>query len=84
MKYVVYQRRMAIDALKTKAMLMAMLGNGEGAQKVAEQYFELAVPMSKEVKEVKKVRDEQMLTAMEKMGPLRLRDGKLVATGPVP
>lgn len=77
LKYVVYQRRMGIEAIKTKAMLLAMLGNAEGAATAAQEYFELIMPTTQEAAEQKKVRERAMLERLEKMGPLRYAGGRL-------
>lgn len=78
MRYIVYQRRLLVEALKTKAMLYAMLGEAEPASKAAKDYFEVAFPTSKDEIARATSHREKALADLERMGPLRLVNGKLM------
>lgn len=82
LKYVVYQRRLLVEALKTKAMLYAMLGEADRASQAAKEYFDMAFPVSKEAAEQARARKEKALADIEKMGPLRMVNGKLTSSPP--
>lgn len=73
MKYMVYQRRLMLEALKNKAMLLAMVDNKEASAKVAESYIEMAIPASKLVKQQRELAVQQQMEEIEKMGPQQAR-----------
>jgi len=79
LKYAVYQRRTLIDAMKTKAMILAALNQGEKAADAAQRYFELILPSTRASKAEKEQRSEAVLRSIEELGPLRLKGGKLIA-----
>jgi len=70
MKFFVYQRRMLMDALKTKAMFLAMMGNGEAAAKAAGEYMEMAVPITVESKLEHQASLDARMNEIAKMAPL--------------
>lgn len=72
LKFVVYQRRLLADALKTKAMLYALLGDGDRASSVAREYFSVAFPVPKDVELRDELRREEMLAELEALGPLKV------------
>jgi hypothetical protein len=53
LKYAVYQRRYLVDALKTKALLLASLQN-ERAAEAAKEYFAAVMPTGELAKPVNK------------------------------
>ena len=77
-KYLVYQRRMLVDALKNKAMLLAMIDQKEQAATVAQAYLDMVIPPSKMAKQQKEMALEQELAEIEKLGPMK---GRAVSTG---
>ena len=83
LKYVVYQRRLLVEALKTKAMLYAMLGEAEKASTAAKEYFTTAFPISKADEAVVKARKARAIDELEQMGPIKIHNGKLTAPAPL-
>jgi len=71
MRFVVYQRRMTVEALKTKALLMAML-NPERAEKAAQDYFEAAMPVSEDARDEQLKAREKELEDVANMKPISL------------
>lgn len=78
MKFMVYQHRLGIEALKTKALLLAALQSPE-VGKAAEAYLNLAVPMALGTQALELARKERQMGAFLKMGPIKAGDIK--ATG---
>lgn len=68
--YIVYQRRLLLEALKNKAMLLALIDDKEKAAKTAQSYLEMAIPMSKLVKEQRDSKVERQMKEIEEMGPI--------------
>jgi len=74
MKFAVYQRRLLLNALRDKAMLLAMIGgNEEKASAVAEAYIEAAIPVTRHAEIVRKLALEEQVRQIESMGPVRAR-----------
>jgi hypothetical protein len=71
LKYMVYQRRMFIEALRTKALLLAILHN-EGAADAAKAYIEMSVPFDQEEVKLSELRKEQIVQDIDKMLPIAL------------
>ena len=82
MKFFVYQRRMYLDVLKTKALLTATLAP-ERAAEVAKAYLELAIPTSEE--EIKKAefKKELMLQEVANMKPIPISSIRLGNMGKI-
>jgi hypothetical protein len=76
-KYLVYQRRLTADALKTRAMLHAMLGDGDNASKAAKEYFSMAFPVSPEIVAALEAKKAAKMEAIVNMTPLKFHNGKL-------
>jgi hypothetical protein len=72
-QYLVYQRRLLLEALKTKAMLLALLDNKESAAKVATSFFELAIPEGKMAKLAKDAALDARMREIESMVPENMR-----------
>jgi hypothetical protein len=64
----VYQRRLLLDAMKTKAQLLASMGQGEQAAKIAQAYLDMAIPVSAKDKNAKLMSAEEQLKASQKTG----------------
>jgi hypothetical protein len=62
-----------LDALKTKAMLLAMLDNKEAAAKVAESYFSMIIPEGKMAKLAKDAALDAKMREIENMAPESMR-----------
>jgi hypothetical protein len=73
----IYQRRMLLDAMKTKAQLLAAVGNAENAAKVAQEYLEMAIPISAQDKQARLDRLENKLKELENMGPIYARKASI-------
>jgi hypothetical protein len=73
----IYQRRMLLDAMKTKAQLLAAVGNAENAAKVAQEYLEMAIPISAQDKMARANRLEDKLKELETMGPIYARKSSI-------
>lgn len=71
MRYLVFQRKMEIEALQTKAILMALV-NPEQAETAARDYFEMIMPVSEAEERRKAWVQEQQLKDIEQMGPIPL------------
>lgn len=82
LKYVVYQRRLLIEALKTKAMLYAMLGDGDKASAAAKEYFNTAFPVAHVDLIRAQAKKERAIDELEQMGPMKFHNGKLTAEAP--
>ena len=76
MKCMVHQRRLALEAVKTKAMLLAMLDNADGASQAAKAYMSMAIPVSPEVEELKRRAVADRLKILEEFGPISAGDLK--------
>jgi hypothetical protein len=73
LKFVVYQRRLLLEAMKNKAMLQAMCGQAEAAAKTATSYIKMAIPVSRLI-EAQRERDmDKQLKEIEEMGPGSMR-----------
>lgn len=72
----VYQRRMLVEALKTKALLLAQL-NPEQASKAAKDYMEHAIPVDAEAKDAHLRAKERELEQLANAEPIRLSDLKM-------
>jgi hypothetical protein len=79
-KYLDYQRRTTAEALKTRAMLHAMLGDGDNASKAAKEYFSMAFPVSPEAVEAAEAKKADRFNQLMNMTPLKFRNGKLVSS----
>lgn len=78
-KYLVYQRRLTAEALKTRAMLHAALGDGDNASKAAKEYFSIAFPVSQDAlaeAEAKKAAKMEQIVNMT----MKFHNGKLVTS----
>jgi hypothetical protein len=73
LKYLVYQRRLLLEALKTKALLLALIDNKEAAAKVATSYFEMVIPEGKMAKLERDAALSARLAEIEAMGPQEMR-----------
>lgn len=71
MRYMVYQRRMLVEAMKTKALLVASL-NPEGAQKAAQEYMEIAIPVEEGARDDQLRQREKELDALADMKPIQI------------
>lgn len=71
MRFMVHQRRMTVEALKTKALLVAML-NPERAEKAAQDYFEAAMPVSEDARDQQLKSREQELEEIANMKPITM------------
>jgi len=71
MKFIIYQRRMQLDALKTQALLLALLNPGK-ADEAAKAYFDMALPVDKAQQALAAQRNEDLVKEIEKMGPIPL------------
>jgi hypothetical protein len=60
-----------LEALKNKAMLLALIDDKEKAAKTAQSYLEMAIPMSKMVKEQRDMNMEMRMKEIEEMGPIQ-------------
>lgn len=74
-KLLVYQRRLLLNAIRDKAMMMAAI-DGQAAQKLMQEYIEMAIPTDPEAARLTEYRFEQTLDAMEKSGPIPLSSFK--------
>lgn len=82
-RYLVYTRRLGIEALKTKALLLASL-NSENAQAAAEEYMDLAVPYDKAHAAAEQWEKEQVVKRFTEMGPIKAGDIRAPSIAPVP
>ena len=80
MLYLVHQRRQIIDALQAKAYLTAMV-NPEGAEKAAQEYLAMAIPVDPEAARLRDVRQQRLADAIGKMAPIPL---SMVRAGSAP
>jgi hypothetical protein len=71
MKFMVYERRMLIEALKTKALLVATL-NPDRAEKAAQDYMEMAIPVGEGALDERLKRRERELEEIANMKPITL------------
>lgn len=71
LRYMVYQRRLLVEALKAKAMLVAMV-NPKEAPKAAEDYFSIALPVSDSETLRRDLARETMMREVAKMAPIPL------------
>jgi hypothetical protein len=71
MRYMVYQRRMTVDALKTKALLLASL-DPERASKAAQDYFECAIPVDDKSREDRQRDRERELEQIANAEPIHM------------
>lgn len=67
----VHQRRMAVEAMKTRALLLAIMGE-DSAHKAAEAYFRFAIPVSGETEEARRRRQTQKVLEWTEMDPIPL------------
>jgi hypothetical protein len=78
MRFMVYQRRMTVDFMKTKALLMAAL-NPEQAERSAREYTEMAVPIGPDALDEQLKAREREIAELDTMEPIRMGQ---VKTGP--
>ena len=78
MRFMVYQRRMTVDFMKTKALLMAAL-NPEQAERSAREYTEMAVPIGPDALDEQLKAREREIAELDTMEPIRMGQLK---TGP--
>lgn len=71
MRYLVLQRRMLVEAMRTQALMTAYV-NPEQASSAAKQYLELAVPTDPEVIEAAERAREEQMAEIAKMKPIPL------------
>lgn len=71
MRFMVYQRRMLVEALKTKALLVATL-NPDAAQKAAQEYMEVAIPIEEGAQDEMLKRREKELESLADMKPIQV------------
>lgn len=74
--YLVYQRRMAVEALKARALITASI-NPEQAAEAAKAYFSVAIPVDPAAEAQKVMRREATLRDFAKMGPIGLENVKV-------
>jgi hypothetical protein len=67
----VHQRRQLVEAMKTKALLMATL-NPDKAEKAAQDYFNLALPVGEDSLDAKLRAREREVAELDNMAPIRL------------
>lgn len=72
MAYAVYQKRYTVEALKTKALLLAAC-DPEKAGKAAEEYLRAVVPVSPRAEARAALAREQELERVANMEPIHLR-----------
>ena len=72
LKFVVYQRRLLLEAMKTKATLQALCGQAEAAAKTASMYIEMAIPVNKLAEGEKDRRMEEKLQEIAEMAPVKV------------
>ena len=70
MKFHVHQRRMILEAVRTKAMLLAMMGNTEAAGKAATAYIEMAVPVHESSRVDHAAELDAKMAEIAAMGPI--------------
>lgn len=75
----VYQRRMLVEAMKTKALLVATL-NPDAAQKAAQDYMELAIPIEEGAQDEILKQREKELESLADMKPIQVGQIKAGAT----
>jgi hypothetical protein len=73
LKYMIYQRRMLVEAMKTKALLLATL-DPDSAQKAAQEYFRLAIPVSAESEAARLRKRTKQLDEWTDMAPIPLSE----------
>lgn len=78
MRFMVYQRRMTVEAMKTKALLVAAL-NPDKAQQAAQEYFELAVPVDEASQAERDRQRLKQLDELDTMAPITV--GQIKAGG---
>lgn len=71
LKFIIYQRRILIDVLRQKALLLAAI-NPEEAQKVAKLYIEMLLPIDPLEQRIKELQRELRVAELEHMGPIPL------------
>lgn len=64
---------MLLEALKTKAVLLALIDNKEAAAKVATSYFEMIIPEGKMAKLERNAALENRMKEIEEMAPQDMR-----------
>ncbi len=67
----VYQRRMTVEALKTKALLLASL-DPDRASKAAQEYFECAIPVDEQSREDQMRERERELEQIATAEPIKI------------
>ncbi len=73
MQYAVYQRRMLLEAMKNKALLLAQISDPEKASKTAQAYLEMAIPMSRLLREQRERSVQAQMEEIERMAPQHAR-----------
>ena len=71
MQYLVYQRRMMLEAMKTQAMCIAYV-NPEGAQDAMKAYLDIAMPIDPEQIAAAERDKERQLDDVANMGAFSL------------
>ncbi|MFA6132491.1 MAG: hypothetical protein WC869_00590 [Phycisphaerae bacterium] len=71
LRFMVYEHRMFVEALKTKALLIAAI-NPERAEKAAQDYMEAAIPISEEARDEQMRARERQLAELADMKPIHL------------
>jgi hypothetical protein len=72
LKFLVYSRQMAIEAIKTKALMLAALGQNDGASKAAKEYMNLAIPLDGNDEVLAQARKARLLREIGAMEPIPL------------
>lgn len=72
LRFLVFQRQQVMEVLKTKALILSALNNAEGAQKAANEYLAVAIPISTEDQELSAYRKERLVNEIQKMAPIPL------------
>lgn len=71
LRFMVHQRRQLVEAMKTKALLMATL-NPDKAEKSAQDYFNLALPVGEDNLDARLKAREREVAELDNMAPIRL------------
>jgi hypothetical protein len=67
LQFAVYRRRQLVEALKTRALLVASLGS-EQAEQAAKAYFEVALPVAAEDKLIEDLAKARQLEEIDILG----------------
>ena len=69
MKFLVYQRRMMVEAMQTQAMAVSIV-NPEKAQKAIENYLKVALPVDPEVVAARERANERRVESLASAAPI--------------